>query len=187
MANGSVLVVGGETGSNAPANPTLEILPRTPGGSTLLFMDWLQRTDPNNLYPFLHVLPSGRIFVGEFEMAGPSDFPHRHSCAGYYNEARILDPVTFATINVLPNIPGSVTSFLAGRTYPMEGASVLLPQFSPYTDPITVLVCGGSNFGFALDNCVSIQPEAANPKWAIERMVRSFLPHFTKTTTLTDL
>ncbi len=31
--------------------------------------------------------------------------------------------------------------------------------------------CGGSNFGNALDNCVSIQPEAAAPTWVIERMV----------------
>ncbi len=76
LSNGSVLVMGGETGANAPANPTLEILPRVPGGSTLLFLDWLQRTDPNNLYPFLHVLPSGRIFVGEFEMTNPSNLPH---------------------------------------------------------------------------------------------------------------
>jgi hypothetical protein len=60
-------VVGGETGSNAPANPTLEILPRIPGGPTLLFMDWLNRTDPDNLYPFLHVLPSGRLFAGASE------------------------------------------------------------------------------------------------------------------------
>ena len=67
LSNGSVLVMGGETGANAPANPTLEILPRIPGGSTLLYLDWLERTDPNNLYPFLHVLPSGRIFVGELE------------------------------------------------------------------------------------------------------------------------
>ena len=91
---------------------------------------------------------------------------------GYYNEARILDPVTFDTVQVLPNIPGSVTSSKAGRTYPMEGASVLLPQHAPYTDSITLLVCGGSNFGVALDNCVTMQPEAANPTWVIERMVR---------------
>ena len=68
LSNGSVVVVGGETGSNAPANPTLEILPRIPGGSTLLFMDWLNRTNPNNLYPFLHILPSGKLFAGESEM-----------------------------------------------------------------------------------------------------------------------
>jgi hypothetical protein len=92
---------------------------------------------------------------------------------GYYNEARLLDPTTFNTVTVLPNMPGSVTSFLAGRSYPMEGAAVLFPQSAPYTAPITVLVCGGSNFGIAVDNCVSIQPEVANANWAIERMVRT--------------
>ena len=70
-------------------------------------------------------------------------------------------------------MPGSVTSFLAGRTYPMEGSAVLLPQYAPYTDPITVLICGGSNFGIALDNCVSIQPEVSNATWQLERMVCS--------------
>ena len=54
----------------------------------------------------------------------------------------------------------------------MEGASVLLPQHAPYTDPMEVLICGGSDFGLALDNCVSIQPEVENPVWTIERMVR---------------
>lgn len=53
----------------------------------------------------------------------------------------------------------------------MEGTAVLMPQHAPYTDPVTLLVCGGSNFGTALDNCVSIQPEAENPEWVIERMV----------------
>jgi hypothetical protein len=72
LANGSVLVVGGENGPNGPPTPTLEILPRIPGGNTLVFLNWLQRTDPNNLYPFLHVLPSGRIFAGKF---GPGWLP----------------------------------------------------------------------------------------------------------------
>ncbi|TFY75770.1 hypothetical protein EWM64_g8241 [Hericium alpestre] len=152
LTNGSVLVVGGESGSNAPAVPTLEILPRPPGGDTTVFLDFLNRTDPNNLYPFLFNLPSGNIFIG------------------YYNEARILDPVTFDTVTVLPNMPGSVESFLAGRTYPLEGSAVLFPQYAPYTDPVTVLVCGGSNFGLAVDNCVSISPEAENVTWTLERM-----------------
>ena len=69
-------------------------------------------------------------------------------------------------------MPGSVTSPAAGRSYPNEGTAVLLPQFAPYTDPVTVLICGGSNFGVALDNCVSIQPEVANATWVLERMVR---------------
>jgi len=151
MTNGSILVVGGEIGSNDKPEPSLEVLPTV---GPYLNMDWLARTDPNNLYPFLAVLPGGGIFVG------------------YWNEARILNEVTFATTKVLPNMPGSVVNPMAGRTYPLEGASVLLPQIAPYTDPLGILMCGGSTNGGgeALDNCVSIYPEAANPKWTLERM-----------------
>lgn len=152
LSNGSVLVVGGEVGSNGAPEPSLEILPTPAGGPTWKFLDYLNRTDPNNLYPFLMMLPSSNIFIG------------------YYNEARILEPVNFDTVTVLPNILGSVTSFLAGRTYPMEATAVLFPQYPPYTDPVTVLICGGSNFGIALDNCINIQPEVENPEWTIERM-----------------
>lgn len=152
MANGSVLVIGGEEGSNGRAVPSLEILPYT--GTAPLYMDWLERTDPNNLYPFVCVLPSGGIFVA------------------YWNEARILDEVTFATTKVLPNIPGAVNDDKGGRTYPLEGTAVLLPQKAPYTDPLGILICGGSTEGpgNALDNCVSTYPEVANPVWQIERM-----------------
>ena len=90
----------------------------------------------------------------------------------YYNQARILDPVTFNTITQLPNLPAAVNDISGGRTYPLEGAAVLLPQFAPYTAPVTVLVCGGSNngAGVALDNCVSIQPEVPGATWVLERM-----------------
>ncbi|KAJ7479512.1 glyoxal oxidase N-terminus-domain-containing protein [Mycena latifolia] len=154
LPNGTVMVIGGETGSNASPEPNVEILPTPEGGDTVIFLDWLNRTDPNNLYPFVFVLPSGNLFIV------------------YYNEARILDAGTFDTIQTLPNLPGSVTSFLAGRTYPLEGAAVMFPQHAPYTDPLEVLVCGGSTpgNGFALDNCVSIQPEVENATWALERM-----------------
>ena len=151
MANGSILVVGGENGSNGPAVPSLELLPRT---GPVMFMEWLNRTDPNNLYPFLSVLPSGGIFVG------------------YYNEARILDEQTFATTTVLQNMPGAVHNPLGGRTYPLEGALMHLPQKAPYTDPLGILICGGSTpfEGNAIDNCISIQPEVPNASWVIERM-----------------
>ena len=152
MANGSVMVIGGETGSNAAAVPSIEILPQT--GTAPLYMDWLDRTDPNNLYPFCAVLPSGGIFVA------------------YWNEARILDEVTFETTKTLPNAPGAPNDPLAGRTYPLEGAAVLLPQKYPYTDPLGVLICGGSTIGIAnaLDNCVSIHPDEPNAEWHLERM-----------------
>lgn len=64
LANGSVLVIGGEIGSNGPPQPNLEILPKPAGGDTVVTLDWLNRTDPNNLYPFVVILPSKNIFVG---------------------------------------------------------------------------------------------------------------------------
>ena len=62
MANGSILVVGGEDQSNGAPVPSLELLPRPAGVTSPVYCDYLNRTDPNNLYPFLAVLPSGGIF-----------------------------------------------------------------------------------------------------------------------------
>lgn len=126
MANGSILVVGGEVGSNGAAVPSIELLP--PAGPPI-YMEWLANTDPNNLYPFLSILPSGGILVI------------------YWNQARVLDPVTFNTISVLPNLPGAVNDPSGGRTYPLEGTAMLMPQYAPYTAPLTVMVCGGSTIG----------------------------------------
>jgi hypothetical protein len=64
LSNGSILVIGGEVGSNGAPQPNLEILPTPPGGNTVVELDWLARTDPFNLYPFVVVLPSKNIFVG---------------------------------------------------------------------------------------------------------------------------
>jgi len=165
MANGSILIVGGEIGQNAAEQPTLEILPATGVpqagtesgySNTTVYLDFLDRTAPFNLYPFITVVKSG-IFIA------------------YYNEARILDATTFQTIKELPNMPASVDNPAGGRTYQLEGAMVLLPQHAPYSDPLGVLICGGSTSGggYAIDNCVSTQPEATNPTWTIERMVSS--------------
>jgi hypothetical protein len=151
MANGSILVIGGEQGSNGPPVPSIEVLPKPAGGPTYLTMDWLQATDPNNLYPFSFVLPGGNIFII------------------YYNQARTINENTFATIKTFPTVPGAVTA-AGGRTYPMEGTAVILPQKEPYTDPLEVMACGGSSFGLAFDNCVSIKPEVNNADWVIERM-----------------
>jgi hypothetical protein len=150
MPNGSILVVGGEEGSNGAPVPTLEMLPKV--GPTV-YCDWLERTDPNNLYPYLAALPGGDIFVA------------------YYNEAIILDETTLQVKRQLPNMPGAVNNFLAGRTYPMEGTAVLLPQYPPY-DVLEIMICGGTTpiVGVALDNCVTINPEDPSANWTIERM-----------------
>jgi hypothetical protein len=57
----------------------------------------------------------------------------------------------------------------------MEGSAVMLPQHAPYTDPVEILICGGATpiEADALDNCVSIAPEAPNATWTLERSVRA--------------
>ncbi|KAF2209576.1 hypothetical protein CERZMDRAFT_70063 [Cercospora zeae-maydis SCOH1-5] len=151
LANGSVLIAGGEEGSNGAPVPSLEILPQT---GNLVDAPYLERTDPDNLYPFLIVLPSGNIFIG------------------YYNEGLLLDPVSLQPVRQLPNMPGSVNRPDSGRTYPYEGTAVVLPQVAPYTDPLEILICGGSNPGvaIALDNCITIEPDNPASNWTIERM-----------------
>ena len=154
MPNGSILVVGGENGSNGPPVPYMEILPKV---GPLKFAQWLQDTDPNNLYPFLAVMPSGGIFVQ------------------YYNQARILDAGSLDTIKILPTTPATVNSEgTGGRTYPLEGTMMLMPQYAPYTDPLEVLICGGAGKdpgpSWGIDNCITTQPDVPNPQWTLERM-----------------
>lgn len=93
IANGSILVVGGETSNNGDENPTFELLPKA-GGT--IYLDFLDRTKPFNLYPFITVVPSG-IFIA------------------YFNEARILDEITFETIKTLPNMPGAMNDSAGDR------------------------------------------------------------------------
>jgi hypothetical protein len=91
-------------------------------------------------------------------------------------------------------MPGNVNNFDAGRSYPMEGAGVMLPQHarenflillsvcfadisaSAYTDPVEILICGGATTiptgGVGMDNCLRIAPEVTNSTWLIERAVR---------------
>lgn len=157
LSNGSVLVMGGENGSDGPMVPTAEILPRPAGVKTSLHLDYLQNVEKINSYPFLAVLPSGNIFFSQ------------------YNEARIISPTDFHTIRMLPKMPGAVNNPESGRNYPLQGSMVLLPQSAPYTAPLSVLICGGTTDGanFGLDNCISTQPDVAGATWAIERMVSS--------------
>jgi hypothetical protein len=58
----------------------------------------------------------------------------------YYNEARILDEVTFETIKELPNMPGAVNDPAGGCNYQLEGSMILLPQYARY-DTMGPLVC----------------------------------------------
>lgn len=164
LSNGSIVVIGGENGSDGPIVPSCEILPRPSGVTKSTYLDYLKNAQTNSSYPFMAILPSGDIFFAQ------------------YNEARLISQTDFQTTRMLPKMPGAVNNPESGRNYPLQGSMSLLPQSAPYTDPMTVLICGGTTDGanFGLDNCISTQPEVPNAQWAIERMVSS-----TPSTTLT--
>jgi hypothetical protein len=57
--------VAGSDSDNGNIQPNLEILPRIPGGDTTVFLEFLTESNQWNGYPFVHVLASGNIFIGE--------------------------------------------------------------------------------------------------------------------------
>jgi hypothetical protein len=47
---------------------------------------------------------------------------------------------------------------------------MLLPQYAPYSNPLGILICGGSSIdGDAFDNCISTHPDVEDT-WTLERM-----------------
>ncbi|KAH7166532.1 glyoxal oxidase N-terminus-domain-containing protein [Dactylonectria macrodidyma] len=159
LSNGSLLAMGGESGSDAPIVPTCEVLPHPEGVTESTYLDYLARADEidrRNSYPYLAILPSsGDIFFAQF------------------NESRIISQHTFQSIQKLPDMPGQVDNPLTGRNYPLQGTMMLMPQKAPYTDPLEILICGGTTHepgNEALDNCVFMTPEVPGAEWTIERM-----------------
>jgi hypothetical protein len=68
LPNGSILVIGGELGTNDVNQANLEILPRPGGpnaGDTVVDLPWLEDENKLESYPFVFVLPSGHLFVGK--------------------------------------------------------------------------------------------------------------------------
>ncbi|KAL2210725.1 hypothetical protein CC79DRAFT_527896 [Sarocladium strictum] len=158
LSNGSLLAMGGESGSDAPIVPSAEVLPHPPGVTESTYIDYLARAEAigrTNSYPHMAIMPSGNIFFTQF------------------NESRLISQVDFQTVRKLPDMPGSPVNDLTGRNYPLQGTMMIMPQKAPYGAPLKVVICGGTTHepgNDALDNCVSMHPDNAGEQWAIERM-----------------
>ncbi|KAL9685486.1 hypothetical protein QQ045_022936 [Rhodiola kirilowii] len=113
----------------------------------------------NNLYPFLHLMPDGNLFV----------FANTRSV--------LLNYKTHQIVKEFPRIPGQDP-----RNYPSSGSSVLLPldeNILPLL--VEILVCGGApnnsyleatkyNFIRALSSCGRINLTDPSPAWVMEEM-----------------
>ncbi|KAK9137372.1 hypothetical protein Sjap_007966 [Stephania japonica] len=162
LPDGRIIVVGGRRQFN------YEFYPRNAeSSSSTYWLELLRETKDvheNNLYPFLHLLPDGNLFI----------FANTKSISFDYTNNRV--------VREFPPIPGGEP-----RNYPSSGSSVLLPlQFGPGLDDhgtvqAEILVCGGapqesfsnaknSTFLPAVSTCGRLKVTGSDPKWEMEEM-----------------
>ncbi|MCJ1308202.1 hypothetical protein MMC25_001855 [Agyrium rufum] len=156
MPDGTIFVASGSLNGLDPTvpennNPTYEILSNqgiTQGKSIPL--EILAKNQPYYMYPFIHVLSDGTLFI----------FVSK--------SAEIFNVATNTTIKALPDLPGDY------RTYPNTGGSVLLPLSSTTNWAPDILICGGGAYQDITSptdpSCGRMQPLSATPKWELDSM-----------------
>ncbi|GFQ04049.1 galactose oxidase [Phtheirospermum japonicum] len=156
LPDGRVIIVGGRAQFN------YEFYPGESEDS--IWFNFLRETRDryeNNLYPFLHLLPDGNLFV----------FANTRSVVFNYKRNRV--------VREFPAIPGDDP-----RNYPSSGSSVLLP-IDENINPIEpeIMICGGAahdafqlasrgTFVRASSACgrLKITDHDRNPAWEMENM-----------------
>lgn len=165
LPDGRAIVVGGRQSFS------YEFFPKNSTNDMSFFMRFLFETmDPyeeNNLYPFLHLLPDGTLFI----------FANNRSISFDYHRNLL--------VKEFPVIPGGYK-----RSYPSTGSSVLLPLIlnparsasGPVLPEAEVMVCGGSPPGAyfksnkervflpAARSCGRLRVTDPEPKWVMEYM-----------------
>lgn len=156
LGDGRVFVVSGSaTGLNPTIprnnNPTYELLDRAGYSSGFsVSLSILEGNQPYYMYPFLHLLKDGNLFI----------FVAR--------SAEIFNAHRNTTVRLLPDLQGDY------RTYPNTGGSVLLPLSRESKWDPDILVCGGGSYQ-DIDSptdasCGRIQPLSKHPRWEIDAM-----------------
>ncbi|CAI9092733.1 OLC1v1028058C1 [Oldenlandia corymbosa var. corymbosa] len=165
LPDGRIIIVGGRRAFSYeffPKNPTIT------ADAGVYWLQFLKDTnDPgeeNNLYPFLHLLPDGNLFV----------FANQRSI--------VLDYVKNQVVKKFPPIPGEK------RSYPASGSSVMLPLRlaggngleSPGPE-VEIMICGGASGGAyvqahwgvfveASKTCGRLRITDLDPQWKMEEM-----------------
>ncbi|KAK7204495.1 glyoxal oxidase N-terminus-domain-containing protein [Myxozyma melibiosi] len=156
LANGEVFVTSGSLNGLDPTvpannNPTWELLDKT-GTSYGVNnpMEILVTNQPYYMYPFMHLLKNGDVFV----------FVSK--------SAEIFNVGSNTTVLTLPDLAGDY------RTYPNTGGSVLLPLSADNDYASEIVVCGGGSYQDITSptdaSCGRIKPEDDNPEWELEGM-----------------
>ncbi|KAF2192656.1 carbohydrate-binding module family 18 [Zopfia rhizophila CBS 207.26] len=156
MPDGKIFVASGSLNGLDPSkpennNPTYEILNAdgTPQGKSIN-MEILSKNQPYYMYPFIHLLKDGNVFV----------FTSKSS--------EIFNVNTGSVVRTFPDLPGDY------RTYPNTGGSIILPFSSANQWNPDVVICGGGPYQDITAptdaSCGRMNPLATNPTWEMDSM-----------------
>lgn len=156
MPDESIFVASGSANGRDPSvktnnNPTFEILDnRGISKSQSISMNILEVNQPYYMYPLLHVLSDGSLFIAVAK------------------SAELFNVTSQTTTKSLPDLPGYY------RTFPNTGNSVLLPSSSQNNWTSDVVICGGGAYQQVNSpseaSCGRISPLSAQPNWEMDSM-----------------
>jgi hypothetical protein len=156
MPNNQIFVASGSLNGLDPTkpennNPTYEMLNAdgTPQGKSIN-MEILSKNQPYYMYPFLHLMKDGNLFVQVSK------------------SAEIFNVGTGNVVRTLPDLAGTY------RTYPNTGGSVMMPLSSANQWSPDIIICGGGPYqditAPADPSCGRMKPLDANPAWELDSM-----------------
>ncbi|KAI3750324.1 hypothetical protein L2E82_20958 [Cichorium intybus] len=150
LPDGSVIIVGGR------AATSVEFFPSKHGGGAVNFpfLAEAEDTQMDNLYPYVHLLPNGHLFV----------FAN--------NRAVLYDYTMNMVLKQYPKLEGGP------RNYPSAGSSAMLALTGDHS-VATIIVCGGAQFGAFIErstdtpahgSCGRIEATKPDAVWEMEDM-----------------
>lgn len=149
LPDGSVIIVGGKVVNSVEFYP-----PRPNGAVSFPFLADVEDRQGDNLYPYVHLLPSGHLFI----------FANNRAVLYDYEKNLILKSY--------PPLDGGP------RNYPSAGSSVMLALEGDFSTAV-IVVCGGAQYGAyikmdttspAHGSCGRIVATSPDPVWEVEEM-----------------
>ncbi|CAN1135111.1 Aldehyde oxidase GLOX [Linum perenne] len=149
LPDGSVIIVGGRGANTVEFYP-----PKLNGAVSFPFLVETEDNQMDNLYPYVHLLPNGRLFI----------FAN--------NRAVLYDHDSNSVIRNYPPLDGGP------RNYPSAGSSAMLALEGDYSTAV-IVVCGGAQYGAFIEkstdtpahgSCGRIVATSADPSWQMEDM-----------------
>lgn len=124
LPDGSVIIVGGRAANSVEFFP-----PRHGGAVGFPFLAEAEDNQMDNLYPYLHLLPNGNLFI----------FAN--------NKAVLYDFDKNFLVRDIPLLEGGP------RNYPSAGSSVMLPLEGDFSTAV-IVICGGAEYGAYIQKSV---------------------------------